>query len=177
MVRLVCARRGRVVRWIIRRVRIVGVVIYWSTRRRREVVCFREETRVIRMGGGWCGTVIRAVGAGGVGRILLASSFSFLLGLLTVAPLRCFMCGQTSDTSDCCRLRDRSCSTLASTSTSTTGGRRASSPSATVRTASVTASTSTSTSTSTSGRAIGVHRITTVLSTLSAILIWTAMPP
>jgi hypothetical protein len=64
-------RSGRIVCWIVRRVRIVGVgvrvVVYWSTRGRREVVRLREVSRVVGMGTGWRGAIIGAVGASGVG--------------------------------------------------------------------------------------------------------------
>jgi hypothetical protein len=67
MIWLICAWRGRVVCRIVRRVWVVWVVVYWSSRGRGEVVRFREETRVVRMGSGWRGTIIGAVGASGVG--------------------------------------------------------------------------------------------------------------
>jgi hypothetical protein len=67
MVRLVGARRGRIVGWIVWRIRVVRVVVHWSTWRRGKVIRFREETRVVRMGSGGRGTIIGAVCASGVG--------------------------------------------------------------------------------------------------------------
>jgi hypothetical protein len=73
MIGLVCALGSwRVVCWVVRRVGVIGVVVYWSTRGRGKVVRLGEVPRVIRMGSGRRGTIIGAVGASGIGRILLA---------------------------------------------------------------------------------------------------------
>jgi hypothetical protein len=73
MIGLVCALGSRrVVCWVVRRVGVIGVVVYWSTRGRGKVVRLGEVPRVVRMGSGRRGTIIGAVGASGIGRILLA---------------------------------------------------------------------------------------------------------
>jgi len=130
MVGFVCAlRRRRIVCWVIRRVRIIRVVIYWRAGRRGKVVRLGKEAGVVGMGSGWGRAIVGAVGASGIGRILLAccclsmlisvwarggltSSFGFLFGLLTVSSFRCLMCSQASHASYCCCFCDSSCSAL-----------------------------------------------------------------
>src|SRR5437867_3550809 len=65
-------RARRIVCWIIRWVGIVRVVVYWCAGRRREVVCLREVARVVGVGSRRGRAIVGAIGASGVGRILLA---------------------------------------------------------------------------------------------------------
>ena len=67
MVRLVSALGAwRVVCGIVRRIWVIGVVIHWCTGRRREVVRFREVSRIVRVGCGVSGAIVGTVGTSGL---------------------------------------------------------------------------------------------------------------
>jgi hypothetical protein len=67
MVRLVSALGAwRVVCGIVRGIWIIEVVVYWCTGRRREVVGFREVSRIVRVACGLSGAIVGTVGASGL---------------------------------------------------------------------------------------------------------------